>query len=151
MHRTSSLDFIALFSIVCTISPIRNAPSDHKFRTCSDVGACGKSATMAKTRVRGDSRGRSGAGKFLSNFEPKIKSASRPRGAQDACSYLQALSAACMDLDASISRVAFPSRCKVPNINILVQQVWRSVWLTEHTLCCLGSLIFLLASKSDRM
>lgn len=55
------------------------------------------------TRVEDNSRGRSGAGRFLSNFEPEVIVSMHTSETLRTCSsYLQALLVAGMDLDASI-------------------------------------------------
>ena len=73
------------------------------------------SAMTARSSAGNDSRGRSGAGRFLSNFEPKnIFSTGASEALRNVEAYLQALSVADMDLDASTSRVASPSHCRVP-------------------------------------
>lgn len=70
-YAARKLKSIALFSIVCTLSRfVHSTGWHHKFRTCSEVGADGILATIARNTVGNDSRGRSGAGRFLSNFEP---------------------------------------------------------------------------------
>jgi hypothetical protein len=70
-YAARKLKSIALFLVVCTLSLfIHSTRWHHKFRTCSEVGADGILAMIARNSAGSDSRGRSGAGRFLSNFEP---------------------------------------------------------------------------------
>jgi hypothetical protein len=151
MRRENSSPF-ALFSVVCTFYLfIHSTRWHHKFRTCSEVGADEVLAMIVRNSAGNGSRGRSGAGRFLSNFEPIMNVSEGTVKALRAGPYLRALLAACMDLDASICRAAFPSRCRVSKQENTDQLVSRANPSSMHTLCCLGSFMPLLASNSDRM
>lgn len=109
-------------------------------------------ATIARNRAGNDSRGRSGAGKFLSNFEPIMNVSEVPQRLSEGCGH----TSRCCWRPIWIWMLPFVEQLFRLVVEYLSkentdQRVSRVDPSSMHTLCCLGSFMPLLASNSDRM